>query len=91
MLQQTIQLVPQHLLQLDAPGTGPSPCWQELELGKWEPTKHAEVETGSPGWARRSRIAKGGDGGWSIMVTRTGIQIFGWPGEIVLTTKNGVC
>ena len=66
MLQQTIQLVPQHLLQLAAAGrgcperhTGPSMLAAVAAGSQCEPTKHAQGGTGSsPGWPRRSRIAK---------------------------------
>ena len=63
MLQQTIQLVPQHLVQLVAAGrgcpesqAGPSPCWQQLQ----QPVRANKTCTGE-------QVAQGGPGGQGLL------------------------
>ena len=80
MLQQTIQLVPQHLIQLAAPGSLAvlranlvSPASMAAEavarVGSNKTCTGSPGCLGWPGWPGRSRIAGGGNVGWSIMGT----------------------
>ena len=66
MLQQTIQLVPQHLLQLASAGrgcperhTGPSPCWQ-----LWQQAASASQQNMHRG---EQVAAQGGPGGQGLL------------------------
>ena len=80
MLQQTIQLVPQHLIQLAAPGSlavlranlvgaGSMAAEAVARLGSNKTCTGSPGCLGWPGWPGRSRIAGGGNVGWSIMGT----------------------